>query len=108
MQRDTAKSEEQGITLAFQIPKGTKASSDLPSCSFYLHAAFLFPEVYHLPVLLYSTVFTSTLEDKSATGVTRVLYRGQEFVPIIHHSSTLEYSLPCGYIWQPALPSKYE
>ena len=100
------KSKEQGITLAFQIPKGTKAFSGLFSYSLYLHAVFLFPEVHHFPVLLYSTVFTSTLEDKPATGVTRVVYRGQEFDHIIYHSYTLEYSLPCGSIWQPVLPNK--
>lgn len=76
--------------------------------SLYLHAAFLFPEVYHFPVLLYSTVFTSMLEDKPGTEVTRVLYKGQEFVRIIYHRYTLEYSLPCGCIWQPVLPNKKE
>lgn len=103
------KSKEQGITLAFQIPKGTKVSSSLFSYSLYLLAAFLFPAVYNFPVFLYSTVFTSTLEDKPATGATRVLYdRGQEFVHITYHSYTLEYSLPCGYIWQLVLHNKQE
>lgn len=100
------KSKGWGTTLAFQISKGTKASG-LFSYSLYLHAAFLFPEVYNFPVLLYSTVFTSTLEDKPATGA-RVLYRGQEFVHITYQSYTLEYSLPYGYIWQPALHNKQE
>lgn len=90
--------EEWGTILAFQIPKGTKASSVLFSYSLYLHAAFLFPEVYHFPVLLYSTVFTSTLEDKPATGATRVLYRGQEFVHITYHSYTLAFSAPWLYL----------
>lgn len=101
-------SKEQGITLAFQIPNGTKAFPGLFPYSLYLHAAFLFPEVYHFPVLFYSTVFTSMLEDKPATEVTRVLYRGQEFVRIIYHSYTLEYSLRCGCTWQPVLPNKKE
>lgn len=91
-----------------RFPKGTKASSGLFSYSLYLHAAFLFSEVYNFPVLLYSTVFTSTLEDKPATGATRVLYRGQEFVHITYQSYTLEYSLPRGYIWQPVLHNKQE
>lgn len=103
------KSEEWGTTLAFQIPKGTKASSSLFSYSLYLLAAFLFPEVYNFSVLLCSTVFTSTLEDKPATGATRVLYdRGQEFAHITYHSYTLEYSLPRGYIWQLVLHNKQE
>lgn len=101
------KSEEWGTTLTFQIPKGTKASG-LFSYSLYLLAAFLFPEVYNFPVLLYSTVFTSTLEDKPATRATRVLYGGQEFVHITYHSYTLEYSLPRGYIWQLVLHNKQE
>lgn len=102
------KSKEWGTTLAFQIPKGTKASSGLCSYSLYLLAAFLLPEVYNFPVLLYSTVCTSTLEDKPATGATRGLYGGQEFVHITYHGYTLEYSLPRGYIWQLALHNKQE
>lgn len=108
------KSEEQGITLAVQIPKGTKAFSGSFSYSLYLHTAFLFPEIYHFPVLWYSALFIFTLEDKPATGVTRVLYRGQEFVHIIYHSYTLtpilrEYSLSVLWLYlQPALPNKQE
>lgn len=100
------KSKEWGTTLTFQIPKGTKASPGLFSYSLYFLTAFLFPEVYNFPVLLHSTVFTSTLEDKPATGATRVLYGGQEFVHITYHSYTLEYSLPRGYIWQAGLHNK--
>lgn len=105
MLRD-GKREEQGITLAFQIPKGMKAFSGLFSYSLYLHTAFLFLEVYNFPVLLYSTVFTFTLEDKPATGVTRVLYRSKELVHIIYYGYTLEYSLSCVCIWQPVLSNK--
>lgn len=100
--------EEWGTTLAFQIPKGTKASSRLFSYSLYLLVAFLFPEAYNFPVLLYSTVFSSTLEDKLATGATRILNRGQESVHMTNHSYTLEYSLPCGYIWHLVLHNKQE
>lgn len=108
------KSGEQGITLAVRIPKGTKAFSGSFSYSLYLHTAFLFPEVYHFPVLWYSALFIFTLEDKPATGVTRVLYRGQEFVHIIYHSYTLtlilrEYSLSVLWLYlQPALPNTQE
>lgn len=100
--------KEWGTTLDFQIPKGTKASSGLFSYSLYLLAAFLFPEAYYFPVLLQSTVFTSTLEDKPATGATRVLNRGQEFVHMTNHSYTLEYSLPCGCIWHLVLHNEQE
>lgn len=66
-----------------------KVFSNLFLYSLYLHSAFLFPEIYHFPVFLYSTVFTSTAEDETATGVTRELCRGQEVVHIIYHSYTL-------------------
>lgn len=101
------KSEDQGITLPFHVPNGTKGLFfNLFLYSLYLRATFLFPEIYHFPVLLYSTVFTSTAENKTATGVTRELCRGQEFVHIIYHSYTLRvfsvlwlYQAACSSRW---------
>lgn len=61
------KSKEQGITIASQIPKGTKACSSLLSYRLYLHTVFLIPKVHNFPVFLYSTVFIPKLEDKPAT-----------------------------------------
>lgn len=46
------KSEKQGTTLAFQIPKGIKVSSGLFSYSLYLHKAI---PLSTSTVLLYST-----------------------------------------------------
>lgn len=101
------KSEDQGITLPFHVPNGTKGLFfNLFLYSLYLRATFLFPEIYHFPVLLYSTVFTSTAENKTATVVTRELCRGQEFVHIIYHSYTLRvFSVP--WLYQAACSSQW-